>query len=107
MAEEHREQQREAEREVLNNAINDIHEGTDGKVNIELSNAQAGTILDAPGYPIVWGVLVKGERPDSPGWTLDAPFNEVLCYLNGFQTALMLLSALMLLEEQDEEMNPC
>ena len=92
-----REAQRESERAAIMGIIDPIHETTDAGVHIELTDSQSGTILDTGDYPILWGLHVQeaNPRPGSPGWTMQGQFNEVVCFLNGFQTALMLLASMM------------
>jgi hypothetical protein len=95
--EERRAQQRRDQQLSLEGIINHIALNTDGDVLIQLVDHQSGTVLDAPGYPILWTLTVGPARPLSEPleWNMQGQFEEVVCFLNGFQTALMLLSAMV------------
>jgi hypothetical protein len=95
--EERREAQRESERAAIMQIIDPIHETTNAGVHIELTADQSDTVFDAPGNPILWGLRVHeaNPRPGQTEWTMQGQFNEVVCFLNGFQTALMLLAMMV------------
>lgn len=96
---EERGKRREAEREAIDKIMAPIIDTTKGEVSIQLNDHQTGTVLDSPQQPLMWSLLITkgfaGPNHDIPGWTMQGQFNEVVCFLNGFQTCLMLLAAMV------------
>ena len=94
--EERREKERAAHLEALANIIAPIHETTQGEVEITVETPQKGTILDAPNYPLTYNLTVEANvGSEMHGWTMQGKFEEAVCYLHGFQTALMMLAQMV------------
>lgn len=78
--------------------VGEIHENTEGEIEIFVSCPGEGTVLDSPSYPLVYaldvGLGFKDPKINVPRWTMTGTFGECVCFINGMQTSLMILSAM-------------